>query len=70
MKVYRVTLLGESFIIEADSNYEARRKASEEYRKKEKVEQPLVYLCSQCTVRVSDKDDGRVRYPAVTSEVP
>ena len=63
MKEYTVVLFGETFKIEADSDYNARKLAAIEYRQKHGGAEPLAYLRSKTSIRVSEKCDKRVRYP-------
>jgi hypothetical protein len=67
MSIYTVTILGKSFMLEADNNYQARRLAAEEYRKIDSTSKPAV-LRALCSVRVSEESDKRVKYPIKTSE--
>ena len=63
MKDYTVVLFGETFRVEADSDYDARKKAAIEYRQEHGGPEPLAYLRSKTSIKVSDKCDKRVRYP-------
>jgi hypothetical protein len=63
MREYTVTLFGEIFKIEADSDYDARREAAIKYRQEHGGPEPLVYLRSKTSIKVSEKWDKRVKYP-------
>lgn len=64
MKPYKVTLFGETFEVEADYDYDARKKAAIEYRRQHGGPEPLAYLRSKTSVKLSDpRFDTRVRYP-------
>jgi len=67
MPIYTVTLLGKSFMVDADNNYQARRLAAAEYRQIDSTIKSAT-LRTQCVVRVSEEFDGRIKY-APTSEV-
>ena len=65
MKEYRVTLFGETFDITANSDYDARNQASLEYRLKQGGPEPLAYLRSKTSIKVSPKCDRRIKYPII-----
>jgi hypothetical protein len=63
MPKYTVTILHEVFTVEADNNYQARRLAAEKYKRKNNSDVKSAALRAQCSVRVDEVADGRVRYP-------
>jgi predicted DNA-binding ribbon-helix-helix protein len=68
MPKYTVVLLGQTFTVDARNNYQARRLTAELYKKKNKVNVQSAALRAQCSVRVSEEFDGRVRYP-ISAEI-
>lgn len=63
MPIYTVTLMGKTFMLDADNNYQARKLAAEEYRKIDKTTKSVV-LRAQCAVRVAEDSDKRIKYPS------
>lgn len=62
MPMYTVTLLGKSFMVDAETHYQARKLAVVEYRRIDSTQKPST-LRTQCSVKVSEEFDKRVKYP-------